>query len=36
VTAPVRSPEQVAAAEPRAQAPAGVMRVDTRLAMTPP
>jgi len=36
VTGTVRSPEQVAEAETRAQAPAGVMRVDTRLAMTPP
>lgn len=36
VTGTVRSPEQVAEAETRAQAPAGVMRVDTHLSMTPP
>ena len=36
VTGSVRSPEQVAEAEARAQEPTGVMRVDTRLSMTPP
>lgn len=36
VTGTVQSPEQVAEAETRAQAPAGVMRVDTHLSMTPP
>jgi hypothetical protein len=36
VTGTVRSPEQVAEAEARAQAPTGVMRVDTRLSMAPP
>ena len=36
VTGTVQSPEQVAEAETRAAAPAGVMRVDTHLSMTPP
>jgi hypothetical protein len=35
VTGTVRSPEQVAEAEAHAQAPTGVMRVDTRISMAP-
>jgi hyperosmotically inducible protein len=35
LTGTVRSPEQVAVAEERAQSPTGVMRVDTHLAVDP-
>ena len=35
LTGTVRSPEQVAAAEARAQSPSGVMRVETHLAVDP-
>jgi len=35
LTGTVRSPEQVALAESRAQSPSGVMRVDTHLSVDP-
>ena len=35
LTGTVRSPEQVAAAEARAQSPSGVMRVDSHLSVDP-